>query len=253
LVVPLVAVTAMRLSTSGQRRTRVAVVLLPIVLLPAAVAVFGAFEYSRSWNFYRQNGGGSFPVFAAERFAGYYATSYNNGQLTLDYDRYPGRLPYATLQALWTAPGMDGRYVALSGHAPMGSQLGDPVLTAHANPEFNNPGGLAVPFVDYGRAGGYVFFFLAGLCVGVAYRGFAHGRPAGVLLYPVLSTGVLELPRYLYWTQGRAAPALVALGVVAYLVQRRGGPAVAAGNGRPIRAAGSTRVILGSGPLPDVR
>jgi oligosaccharide repeat unit polymerase len=197
LAVPLATIVAMRLFVGGRRRTRVAVALLPIVLLPAMVAVFGAFEYSRSWNFYRQSEGGSFPVFAAERFAGYYATAYNNGQLALDYDRYPGRLPFATIEAFWTAPGMDGRYVALSGRAPMGSGLADPVLAAYANPEFNNPGGVAAPFVDYGDVGGLVFFFLAGLCLGVAYRGFVHGRPSGVLLYPVLVTGVLELPRYI--------------------------------------------------------
>jgi oligosaccharide repeat unit polymerase len=252
LVVPVLAVGVMRLSTSGRRRVRVAVVLLPLVLLPAMVAVFGAFEYSRSWTFYRQNGGGSFPLFATERFAGYYTTAYNNGQLTLDFDRYPGRLPYATIQALWTAPGMRGRYVALSGgREAMGSGLTDPVLVEYANPEFNNPGGVAAPFVDYGYAGGLVFFFLAGLVVGTAYRGFAHGHPGGVLLYPVLLTGVLELPRYLYWTEGRTAPALVALGVVAYLLRRQAGRrALPAGSARPGLVASTT---LGASPTGTVR
>jgi hypothetical protein len=49
----------------------------------------------------------------------------------------------------------------------------------------------------------------------------------GVLLYPVLFTGLLEIPRYVYWTEGRVVPAYIALIIVAFLARRaarRGSP-----------------------------
>ena len=51
LVVPIIVIACHRLATSG-RATR-ALRLLPIVAIPAGVAIFAAFEYFRSWNFYR--------------------------------------------------------------------------------------------------------------------------------------------------------------------------------------------------------
>ena len=41
-----------------------------------------------------------------------------------------------------------------------------------------------------------------------------------VLLYPPLVTGLFEVPRYLYWTQGRLAPALVALALIGWWATR---------------------------------
>ena len=39
-------------------------------------------------------------------------------------------------------------------------------------------------------------------------------------MYPVLFTGLLELPRYVYWTQGRVVPAFVVLLVLAHGMRR---------------------------------
>ena len=49
---------------------------------------------------------------------------------------------------------------------------------------------------------------------------FVAAKPFGILFYPVAFLGMLELPRYMYWTEGRAVPALIALGVVGVLMQR---------------------------------
>ncbi len=54
----------------------------PTMLLILAITVFGVFEYFRSWKFY-QHQEKSFVGFVVNRFTGYYATSINNGALTI--------------------------------------------------------------------------------------------------------------------------------------------------------------------------
>lgn len=103
LIIPVVAVIAFQ--HSDRSKTRKWFLLAPALLLPTALVFVGAFEYSRSWTFYRTRSSDGFFQFVLERFAGYYATAYNNGQLQLTYSTYRGRVPYDTLSALWTAPG----------------------------------------------------------------------------------------------------------------------------------------------------
>lgn len=220
LAIPGVAVLALSAAAGGRQRTRRLVRLAPVLLVPAVVVVFSVFEYSRSWVFYSRTAHGSFAGFAVDRLAGYYATAYNNGQLALSYDSGGPRLPYGSVEAFWTAPGVAqlGLYQRLTGLDP--TQGFDTALAQHGNPEFNSPGGLAVPFVDYGHVGGLVFLLLAGLALGVLYVRCCDGASWAVLLYPVTVTGLFELPRYLYWGQGRLAPAVVALLVVHWRLQR---------------------------------
>ena len=217
LLVPLLAIGAFRVRQRARHGGWVGAV--PVVAVPALLVVFGAFEYSRSWVFFRDRTTLSFPQFVVNRLAGYYATSYNNGSLQLAHPA-EGRLPFDSIQAFWTAPGISqlNLYERLSHQG--GSDLLNTVLAQYGNPEFNNPGGLATPFIDFGTVGGLVFFLLCGLVVGTAYSGWRSGRPVGLLLYPVLFTGLLELPRYVYWTQGRIVPAVVVLLVLAHLVHR---------------------------------
>lgn len=217
VAVPLVALAAV----SARRRSRRGWLLpaAPALFLPSLIVVFGAFEYSRSWAFFRSRTSTGFGSFVVNRLAGYYATSYNNGALLLD-NRPRGRIPYDTIEALWTAPVISQLHLYQRlNHAPGGALL-EQVLTQHANPEFNNPGGLAVPVLDWGVAGGLLFFVLAGVLIGIVYSHFRAGSPLGLLLYAPLFTGLLELPRYLYWVQGRLVPALVALGVTAVALRR---------------------------------
>ena len=219
LAVPLVvvaAVAAYRRRSSGLGRS---MPLAPALLLPLLIVIFGAFEYSRSWQYFQSRTDQGFPRFVLTRLAGYYVTAYNNGQLRLDYERFPGRLPYESIQALWDAPVIKqlGLYERLSAVPPLSATQ---ILERHGNPEFNNPGGLLVPFVDFGVLGGLLFFLVAGLAVGAAYRGFAQGSITGLLVYPPLLTGLYDLPRYIYWTQGRLLPALVCLLATAVFVSR---------------------------------
>lgn len=221
LLVPIGVVIAMRWAGDPRSWLRRIVNLLPVLLVPMLVAVFGAFEYSRSWVFFQARSSGTFLDFAVQRLSGYYVTAYNNGQVALLYDDLPRRLPMATLDALWTAPVVDqlGVYDRLSPGSR--DQLYN-MLKQVANPEFNNYGGLSAPFVDWGLPGGMIWWALAGLVLGVAYRSFANGSTTAILIYPPLATGVYEIPRYVYWAQGRLVPALVALLLTALYVSPAG-------------------------------
>lgn len=218
LIIPAVAVLAMLWSSRADWVSR-ATRLAPVIFAPAVLLVFGAFEYSRSWVFYQARSGGSFLDFAVERLSGYYTTAYNNGQMLYLFEHSPGRLPLRTLEVLWTAPGVDqvGLYDRLSPGAS--GALGD-LLAQKANPEFNNPCGLCDPFLDWGAFGGLVWWAVAGLLLGLAYRAFCNGSTIWILAYPPLVTGLFEVPRYLYWTQGRLAPALVALLLTGWWARR---------------------------------
>ncbi|GAA4310802.1 oligosaccharide repeat unit polymerase [Klenkia terrae] len=219
VAVPAVVIAVLAAGRSHVRAKRRVASWAPVVLAPLVFLLFAAFEYSRSWQFFKTRTDESFPVFALIRMAGYYATSYNNGELHLDNDGYPGRLPLDSIAAFWTAPGIGqlDLYDKLSAPAPAISQ---DVLERFGNPEFNNPGGFTTPFVDFGLVGGFVFFVVVALVIGALFRGFLEGSPVGALLYPMVVTGLFDLPRYLYWTQGRVVPAVLALLVVALYVGR---------------------------------
>jgi hypothetical protein len=226
LVVPIAVIVAARMSFERGIRGTVAQ-LIPIGSLVSVVLVFGTFEYFRSWRFYRLHSSASFPEFALSRFAGYYATGINNGQVILDHLRWPGRIPFDTVEGFWTAPVIEQveLYEKLGGHVrPYTRGDVDSIYSAalkqFANPEFNNPSGYVGPFVDYGLAGGLLLMFAIGVVAGLLYTSFCRAKLPGLLLYPVVFTGLLELPRYLYWMQGRTAYTWVGLIVVLVVALR---------------------------------
>lgn len=225
VAVPLVAVVAMAARHSAVPARRLAARAAPVVLAPLLLALFALFEYSRSWTFFSTRTDQPFPVFAAVRLAGYYATSYNNGYLQLEHATYPGRLPRESVSFFWEAPFVSqlGLYDLLGTTPPTTSQ---DVLARYANPEFNNLGGITAPMVDFGVLGGLVYLALLGAVIGLLYRGFREGTVVGALLYPVALTGLLELPRYLYLAQGRVVPAVLGLAVVGAVLlrERRAAP-----------------------------
>ncbi|KUI39754.1 O-antigen polymerase [Mycobacterium sp. GA-2829] len=224
LVVPIAVLVCFRAAQSPRwlRPLR----YLPLFAIPAVLLFFSVFEYFRSWEFFRSTGQ-SFWQFSTERVAGYYATALNNGYLEYTHLNVPTRRPLTTLQFLWDAPGVRniGLYDQLAGRFPgRNGPVQDAdygfVLQHYGNLEFNNSSGYAVPFLDYGPAGGLVYFLIVGVVAGLLYRAFREGRPAGLLLYPVLFVGLLELPRYMHWTQGRAFPAMVVLVGIAIWMHR---------------------------------
>ena len=239
LVVPAVALMAMRRRSHPRRRVRQLVQLAPLLFIPALIAGFGVAEYSRSWVYFsNQPNQESFAEFTVSRISGYYATAYNNGQLYLTYGRYPNRIPYLSLEALWSAPLVSqlGVYEKLNHGSD--AKYAEKILETHGSAEFNSPGGVAIPFVDFGTFGGFVFFVIAGSATGWLYRRFRRGDVLAVLLYPMVVIGLFELPRFLYWTAGRVVPAVVAALAVTYFVHK---------HARPVRSAvvADERVVVG--------
>lgn len=185
----------------------------PIAALPMLWGIFAVFEYGRSWAAYRRSFNGSYAEFVTQRLTGYYATSINNSALFL---REHPRLsdPLYSFASIWDAP------VA-------SSLLGTPTagafgvrtwwrytLTAEANPEFNNPGTFGVTAAELGVVGMIAYWLLVGACLMLAYRAFRQGSVFGVILLPVLYVGLVELPRIIYWAQGRFTAAVLLLFVV---------------------------------------
>jgi oligosaccharide repeat unit polymerase len=229
LILPVTVVLAAKLSIGGRVR-RVIARALPLGGIAMVVVVFGLFEYSRSWSFYRAHGETSFVGFALSRLAGYYVTALNNGQLILSHLDWQGRWPYDTMAGFWNAPGIEkiGLYERLGGHPVPYSLTGRSpyadVLDQFGNNEFNNPSGFVGPFVDYGRFGGLIWLVLAGVAAGLLYQQFCSARFLGLLLYPFFFVGLAEFPRYLYWVQGRTMYTWIALLVIVVLLARdRGG------------------------------
>lgn len=210
VIVPVFVVGFTYAWRNGNPKRRRQLMMTPVFALPLLIGVFGAFEHSRSWVYYRQFSNQSYSEFVGKRIAGYYATSYNNGALlTNRYNDNFTRMPYFTLDALWNAPviGQTHAYQRLTGEE--GLERWDNLLVRYANPEFNSPCGVAGAFADYGVIGGVLFLGLLGAIVGVLWRRFDSAHPMGLLLYPIALVAVTELPRYSYLTTGRATPALI--------------------------------------------
>jgi hypothetical protein len=228
VVIPAAVVWLALAPRDSWRRTparRAAIGLIPVWAPIALILFFGSFEYLRSWSsHYGLKEGGSYVSFTLDRLAAYYATANNNSVLLLDSDARLHRVPRYTAEWLWSFPGVAdaGLYDRLAG-VDVTAAWSD-ALAARANPEFNNTGGVLVPAFDFGWVGCLVFWALAGALLGVVYQGFRNGALTAWLVYPVLFIGLLELPRLLYWPQGRAFPSIAAalvVGIVATNISNR--------------------------------
>ena len=216
VLLPWLVVRSGQLAATRSRPARRLLVRFgPVLAIPILVGGFALFEYSRSWTFAKTRTDDTFLEYSSYRLAGYYATSLNNGELYRSTTDRTNRLPFYTVEFVWSAPVVSSLF---SYQGITGEPARSPALEVQSNPEFNSEGGLAGPFIDYGDFGGMLYFFGVGIVFGILYRQFAGSRLTGVLLYPMLFTGLLEMPRYLYWAQGRATPAAGALLLVGLIV-----------------------------------
>lgn len=192
--------------SSGDWKWALAPLFAPLLL----ICVFASFEYTRSWNDYYSRQGGSYQEFIVHRLGGYYATAVNNSVLLRDHMAPHLELPYYTVKFLWEFPGhsMLVDQPQLLGIEPRSGWKA--TLSLHANPEFNNEGGILAPAVDYGGFGAVVFWIVLGYGLGRCYRALRAGDPGALLLYSVLFIGTVELARFFYWGQGRAFPGILA-------------------------------------------
>jgi hypothetical protein len=78
-----------------------------------------------------------------------------------------------------------------------------------------------MPLVDYGVAGGLLYWLLCGVVCGYLYKEFKLRTASGVFLYPLLYIGLIEASRVLYWSDGRFFPGMFLLTVCVLFVFRK--------------------------------
>jgi oligosaccharide repeat unit polymerase len=189
---------------------------------------FAGAEYFRSWSTFYSHSESSFWSFIGLRLMGYYTTALNNGALLWRVSKpLSYRLEPTTLDFIWRFPGVN-RLLPLvfpsSGVPALVSDYRyDALLKAAANPELTNPSGVFGPIVDYGVAGGLLYWFLCGLVCGYLYKELKLRKPAGMFLYPLLFIGLAEAARILYWGEGRIFPSMFLLIIsTLFVVSNRG-------------------------------
>ena len=195
----------------------------PAVGIVGLVILFGAAEYFRSWKFYRDEVD-SFFDFTVSRLSGYYSTGHNNGAMECAMNEgLPA--PYYTLEWFWRFPLLNGSqytYESLTGVDPLQAHVS--FLERWGNAEFNNPGGLYCPTLDYGVLGGAIFWLAFGLVAGRLYRHFLAGTLPGLIFYPFIVLTILDVPRIVYLCTVRPFPALftAAFLLLPYVLLRTG-------------------------------
>jgi hypothetical protein len=216
LVVPflIAAIPAWYLSSKPvSNRIRLLVKFAPVIGTVVLLIVFTGFEYFRSWSNYYAGRDQSLLEFGAMRLLGYYVTSFNNGAYFLSrLDAL--NAPYFTLHFLWGFPLSSPIIKRLFADPILDSTekwFYFPFLESDANIEFNNADGMMFPLMDYGVAGGLLYWFAVGLACGLLYYLYCHKTPLGLMLYPIVYLGLLEVPLALYWGEGRAFPSQLLL------------------------------------------
>jgi oligosaccharide repeat unit polymerase len=229
LVVPFtVLLVNVRYLAAGrvQPATRRLLRYAPVFGLIGLPILFTTFEYYRSWNnFYADSGDYSLIEFGVTRLLGYYVTSFNNGAFLLTKARIVLGAPYFTMRFLWTFPVLSTLVHGLFPHLTFDSDSSflQVLENQGVNPEFNSADGVLSPLVDFGVAGGLLYWFAIGAVCGLLYRLFTRQRPAGLCLYPFVYLGLLETPLALYWAEGKTLPAyaLLMTGVLVLAIYQR--------------------------------
>lgn len=226
VLMPVVVILA--LTTTASRRAWVQVG--PLLAVPGLLLLFAASEYTRSWIYYQRFTDKGFAEWVLLRFMGYYATSYNNSALFAEAHRASGLPPYYSADGVWNAPGAS----VVLGEAVQ-PRWWQEVLATNSNPEFNNPGSFLVTWAELGPVFSVVYWLVVGALLGVAFVSLTRGSVVGVVAVSVTFAGIMELPRYIYWTQGRAIPVLLAVLVLARTIgpALRGSAEPPADGGRP--------------------
>ena len=163
----------------------------PIIAGMFLYCFFGVAEYFRSWSSFYARSESSFWGFVAVRLMGYYTTAINTGALLWRVNQ-PLLLRTPTANTELCVALSDQKRPA-SGVVSIFSRLcWRPVglypdlLSANANPEFNNPSGVFSPLIDYGLTGGLLYWLICGLICGYLYKEFRSRSVAGIFLYPAL-------------------------------------------------------------------
>lgn len=214
VIVPVILFAA--LTVDPPSRTAKWVRAAPILAVPMIWALFAIFEYSRSWVYYQWITPLPFGEWVTLRLAGYYTTSFNNSALMVEATRGVNSLPYFSMDGFWNAP-----FIAVFWPHP-GIQGLEPTewwaqtLSLSGNPEFNNTGSFLVTYAEFGGVFAALIWLVLGVVVGAIFAKMTKGSFPALLAVATLYVGLLELSRFLYWTQGRAFPVLLALVIIAF-------------------------------------
>lgn len=212
IVIPLLIVASLTVSQTSKWRglARSA----PLIVAPMIWGVFAISEYTRSWVYYQMTTNTPFLEWVSVRLAGYYVTSFNNSALFVRAHEGSNAAPYFTFDAFWNAPG-----VPESAHGGIwGFQAEDwwsYILATETNREYTNIGSFLMTYGELGMLGMVLFWLVAGLVVGGIFANLTKGSVPALVAYAGMFVGVLELPRFIYWTQGRATPILLAALIIA--------------------------------------
>lgn len=225
------------LLTRQDQRARRFIAFAPIVMVPVLWVVFAVSEYTRSWVYYQEITDLPFTKWVTLRLLGYYTTSFNHSALFADAYGTSDAPPFYSVLAFWDAPivGSIIKHPGING-IPVGDWWSQ-TLALNSNPEFNNTGSFLVTYAEFGLIGMALIWLFVGVLLGVLFNQLSKGSVPALLTYPCVFVGILELPRLIYWSQGRATPALLALLVIALAY-----PARERRSGRPGYNASSSSI-----------
>lgn len=222
VVPPLILWFQLKIRSRDDARSRLVSHLLPIIGVAGVFTLFTATEYFRSWVNYYSGKEESMLWHSFMRLLGYYVTALNNGTYLFETQGLVD-LPYYTMLWLWKFPFVSflwGGFREWEGEIDHEYSL---ILKHYANPEFNNPSGIYVTFIDFGVSLAMLAWVVAGFIGMILYLKFQRGTLSGLLLYPFYFLGLTELTRGFYWGDTRAFPswALLLLFIVMVHTRRR--------------------------------
>lgn len=185
--------------------------LFPLIGVALLFPLFGVFEYFRSWIYYSLSTDMPFWRWVSLRMLGYYGTSFDNNALFFDSIQGAQSLPYFSVPFIFDFPGVSRLFGEVHIQGLPTGEWWRSVLESSGNPEFNNVGSLLVPLGELGVIAGVGFWFVLGLLVGAVARKGLSSSVIGLVCYSAIFVGLLELPRFDYWTLGRFFPTAVAI------------------------------------------
>ena len=188
-----------------QDRSKTWLIFAPLLGVICLFALFSMGEYFRSWQVKQHETNLSFLQYMITRLSGYYATAINNGAAFYQH-REPYYMPINTAQWFHKLP----IWKIFDVQTADTSFSADDFLEVYGNPEFNNPSGLYMPYLDYGAVLGTLCWAALGIWSGWLVHSFRNRTIGGLIFYPVWFTGITEILRIFYWGNQRFFPVIVA-------------------------------------------
>lgn len=178
-------------------------IFAPIAIAGIGYSFFALGAYFRDWPYFKDTAGVSFFEFVLLDMFGYFITSLNNGAGILSHYQ-PFYFPAFSFSGIYLFAsnilGFDGNPVYIRTHD---------FLRRFANTGFNSPGGLFIPFLDFGVILGTGFVACFGYLTGLIFRSFRRGLPRGMMLFPAWFIGFVDLPRNWQWGSAWFIPAAI--------------------------------------------